>query len=114
MRICQLSTIQVNTRIIKFTIKPQLQLNMIQGNVFNNCLFNDVSSSQIIWHEMEGLGNNDWKGCGRKQSRLNFRYSILLHFWPVKELPGLADGPNGCGELMVGRCSVAWNFCVTR
>jgi hypothetical protein len=32
---------------------------MIDGNVFNNCLFNDnVSSSQIIWHEMEGLGNN--------------------------------------------------------
>jgi len=51
---------QVNTRAIKFTITIQSQLNMIEGNVFNNCLFNDnVSGSQIIWHEMERLENND-------------------------------------------------------
>jgi len=88
---------------------------MIEGNVFNNCLFNDnVSSSQIIWHEMEGLGNNDSKGRGRKQSGLNFRYSILLRFWLAKELPGLADGPSGCGEMATGGCSFAWNFCVTQ
>jgi hypothetical protein len=87
---------------------------MTEGNVFNNCLFNDnVSSSQIIWHKMEGLGNNDQKGCGRKQSGLNFRYSTLLRFWLAKELIGLADGPNGCGELVMGGCSFAWNFCVT-
>jgi hypothetical protein len=49
LRICQLSTIQVNTRVIKFTIKLQLQLNKMEGNVFNNCLFNDnVSSSHYI------------------------------------------------------------------
>ena len=73
-----------------------------------------MSVALIIWHEMEGLGNNDLKGCVRKQSGLNFGYSILLHFWLVKELPGLADGPNGCRELVMGGCSFAWNFCVTR
>jgi len=34
LRICQLRTIQVNTRVIKFTIKLQLQPNMIESNVF--------------------------------------------------------------------------------
>jgi hypothetical protein len=50
----------MNARVIKFTIKLQLQLNMSEGNVLNYCLFNDnVSISLIIWHEMDGLGNND-------------------------------------------------------
>lgn len=32
----------------------------------------------------------------------------------MKELSGLADGPNGCGKLVMGGCSFAWNFCVIR
>ena len=35
-------------------------------------------------------------------------------FWPADDLPELADGPTGCGEVARGGCFFAWNFSVTR
>ena len=35
-------------------------------------------------------------------------------FWSSVELAELAYGPTGCGEVAMGGCLFAWNFCATR
>jgi hypothetical protein len=51
-------------------------------------------------------------GAFAKCTRSLHYSTALRHFRPVEELPELADGPSGCGEVARGGCLFAWNFSV--
>jgi len=41
-------------------------------------------------------------------------YTAVHSLWSVRQLAGLADGPNGSDKVARSGCSFAWNFSVTK